>query len=59
MRGEKPTGEMMAHHLMPAYLHDSEDLKVVAVEKIKENRGLLKEEGFEKFNEGERLLCGT
>ena len=31
----------MAHLLMSAYLHDSEDLKVVAVEKIKENRGFV------------------
>ena len=48
MRQEKPTGELMAHLLMSADLHDAEDLRDVAVEKIKANRGLLKEEGFER-----------
>ena len=46
VREEKPTGELLADILITAHLHDSKDMKDVALEKIKANRGLLKEEGF-------------
>ena len=48
IRKERTTGEMISDLLISAHLHDSKDLKEVAMEKIKDNRGLLKEEGFKK-----------
>ena len=48
IRKERTTGEMISDLLISAHLHDSDDLKEVAMEKIKDNRGLLKEEGFKK-----------
>ena len=51
------TGEMLAGLLISAQLHGS-SLKEVALERVKANRGLLKEEGFKKvMKEEDPSLC--
>merc|ERR1711874_97775 len=58
LRKEKLTGEMLADILISAHLHDSQDLKKVALEKIRINRRPLKEEGFEKVMKEEDSTRG-
>ena len=58
LRKERPTGEMIAEILITARLHNSKDLKKVALEKIKTNKGLLKDEGFQKVMMNEESTEG-
>ena len=52
MREKDIKGERIADLLISAWLHRKEELRQLAVERIRANREILKEEGFKKRMEG-------
>ena len=48
MRKEELSGQMIADLLIAAHRHDTEDLRQIALAKIRQNREIFEDPGFKK-----------